>query len=120
MRRRIVENVERRSLVVSRSRVWLRIVGMPVDHAAVLGPRPTRLPVHADETVRLRYDVCRKSGDVGRLAATTLKAFGGIRRWQRIAHELGENYRRLEQGLWTELLQRFKQMTVEEKQSARA
>lgn len=50
----------------------------------------------------LSVDVCKNEQSVRQFVSKTIKSFGGIRRGITISRQAGENWRRLDRGLWKE------------------
>lgn len=103
---RIQMNVKHRSrATISRHLIWLRIVGSLLTTQQRSGPDSAIYRFIATRPFPLRYAVVQSRRDAGRFAATTLRRFGGVRRWQKIADELQTNLLRLDGGLWKPLLE---------------
>jgi hypothetical protein len=104
-------NLAKAKPAVTKARFWRAMVSMRLTTRQKSGPES-----HVARFVRLkpfpvRYAVVHQARDAGVLIAKALRKAGGIRFADKIASELAQNLKSLENGLWTDTLAQCNRLT---------
>ncbi len=109
MQDRKKRNLEGNSFKIIKENVWRVLVGCLLTTQQRSGPESNVGRLLQTNPFLLSYDVCLNQQDVESFSLKALSDFGGIRRTNSIAKEIKVNLSNLEEGLWTDLLNRLKQ-----------
>lgn len=91
---------------ITRDTMWMALVGCLMTTRQRSGPR-SHVKQFLDMTpFPFNYKVCSGRNDLETFARDTMASFGGIRRGPTIARQMHENYLQLENGLWSQMLER--------------
>ncbi len=104
VRSRIALNVKRRGVVVSKDRIWFRIVSCLLTTQQPSGPGSAVFRFLRHKPFLLAYKTCCQQRRLESFAIRVLRDFGGLRRYRNIAAELSYDFQQLEGGLWKEVL----------------
>jgi hypothetical protein len=110
VRDRLVRNLADDKPAVSRAQFWRAIVGALLTTQQRSGPESAVARFMNPRLFPLTYDASCKQRTPKRFFRNTLSSFGGIRRHGRIADELVANLHKLEDGLWSVVVQRLDQL----------
>jgi hypothetical protein len=108
VKRRIARNVEHQGVVLTRARIWYRLVGSLLTSQQRSGPGSSVFRFITTRPFPLRYALCREQKNVRTLIRRVLRGAGGLRFWPRSAAQLVENYQLLEEELWPQLRRRMR------------
>ncbi len=106
---RVKRNLEGNSFKITKENVWRVLVGCLLTTQQRSGPESNVGRLLQTNPFLLSYDVCLNQQDIESFSLRALSDFGGIRRTNSIAKEIKVNLSNLEEGLWTDLLNRLKQ-----------
>ncbi len=101
---RIKMNVQRDRPKVTKPRLWFRLVSCLLTTQQRSGPDSAVTRFMNETPFPLSYATCMARTDLTGFSERTLRQFGGLRRWKRIAAEVTENLHQLEGGLWKETM----------------
>ncbi len=101
---RMTRNLATTKPPIREEHVWQELVGCLLSTQQRSGPKS---PVARFMDVRpfpLSYAACCEKRDLRAFATSTLSQFGGIRRPPTLGEQIAENFKRLEGGIWQQVL----------------
>ncbi|MDR3665831.1 MAG: hypothetical protein P4L35_03200 [Ignavibacteriaceae bacterium] len=101
---RVMRNINNPRPIITKEKIWMALVGCLLTTQQRSGPGSAIRQILDTNPFPLNYQKCSHQNDLNKFAQKIISSFRGIRRSITIAQQISNNFKKLENGLWTQML----------------